>query len=311
MINLAQSPETAEFSIPNLSISVPSGFSAPITDPMPSQNYHNLPMSAPSRWAHRSPGHPLLRQISDSRILGLKSPDNSISEGRPSFVLSNCSNDLMATGSQFGSSDGWSMRTFSEMVASSQKGRWSFDSEYLGSGHHKLSGTSSRFSYSPSMDLQACMGCGKLLTERSAWSSAGNNVSVVSVLACGHVFHAECLETMTAKEDSYDPVCLVCTAGEKNLLKLSKKGLRADSEIKAKNYKISRNRVVDSYLDGGLDVFDRQNDRSRMEAGSSTGSSFGKPFLKRRFSLGSKWSRSLSENDSARKKGFWARYRKD
>nr|AFK37534.1 unknown [Lotus japonicus] len=115
------------------------------------------------------------------------------------------------------------------MVASSQKGRWSFDSEYLGSGHHKLSGTSSRFSYSPSMDLQACMGCSKLLTERSAWCSAGNNISVVSVLACGHVFHAECLETMTAKEDSYDPVCLVCTAGEKNLLKLSKKGLRDPS----------------------------------------------------------------------------------
>jgi len=286
-----------------------------MTDPMPNHNYHNLPNSTPSRWAHRSPGHPLLRQISDSRILGLKSPDNSISEGRPSFVLSNCSNDI-ATGSQCGSSDGWSMRTFSEMVASSQKERWSFDSEYFGSGHHKISGTSSRFSYSPSMDLQFCGACSKLLTERSAWSSqkfiAGSDLSVVAVLVCGHVYHAECLETMTPEADSYDPTCPICMVGEKHLLKLSKKSLRTESEIKAKNYKISRNRVVDSYLDSGLDVFNRQKDLvSKMEPSSSSRSSFGKPFLRRHFSLGSKWSRSMSENDSARKKGFWARYRKD
>ncbi|KAK7351717.1 hypothetical protein VNO77_11365 [Canavalia gladiata] len=312
---LIESPEIAESSIPNLSFSIPSAFSTPTTDPMPNHNYHNLPNSTPSRWAHRSPGHPLLRQISDSRILGLKSPDNSISEGRPSFVLSNCSND-MATGSQCGSSDGWSMRTFSELVASSQKERWSFDSEYLGSGDHKISGTSSRFSYSPSMDLQSCGACSKLLTERSAWGSqkfiASNDLSVVAVLVCGHVYHAECLETMTPEADSYDPACPICMVGEKHLSKLSKKGLRTESEIKAKNYKISRNRVVDSYLDSGLDVFDRQKDVvSKMEPSSSARSSFGKPFLRRHFSLGSKWSRSLSENDSARKKGFWARYRKD
>ncbi|XP_027355475.1 uncharacterized protein LOC113865245 [Abrus precatorius] len=313
---LIESSEIAESSIPNLSFSIPSVFSTPTTDPMPNHNYHNLPNSTPSRWAHRSPGHPLLRQISDSRILGLKSPDNSMSEGRPSFVLSNCSNDI-ATGSQCGSSDGWSMRTFSELVASSQKERWSFDSEYLGSGRHKISGTSGRFSYSPSMDLQSCGACSKLLTERSAWSSqkfiASSDLSVVAVLVCGHVYHAECLETMTSEADSYDPACPICMVGEKQLSKLSKKGPRTESEIRAKNYKISRNRVVDSYLDSGLDVFDRQKDIvSKMEPSSSTRkSSFGKPFLRRHFSLGTKWSRSLSVNDSARKKGFWARYRKD
>ncbi|XP_020219545.1 uncharacterized protein LOC109802554 [Cajanus cajan] len=311
--NLIGSPEIAESSIPNHSI--PSVFSTPGTDSMPNHNYHNLPSSTLSRWAHRSPGHPLLRQISDSRILGLKSPDTSISEGRPSFVLSNFSNE-MATGSQCGSSDGWSMRTFSEMVASSQKERWSFDSEYSGSGHQKISGTSSRFSYSPSMDLQTCGACSKPLTERSAWGSqkfiAGNDLSVVAVLVCGHVYHAECLETVTPEADSYDPACPVCMVGEKNLSKFSKKGLRLESETKAKSYKISRNRVVDSYLDGGLDVFDRLKDVvSNMEPSSSSRSSFGKPFLRRHFSLGSKWSRSLLENDSARKKDFWARYRKD
>ncbi|KAJ7957794.1 RING/U-box superfamily protein [Quillaja saponaria] len=131
--NLAESPEIADSSASKLSLSVPSFFSTPTTDPFPNHTYYHLPNSAPSRWARHSPGHPLLRQISDSRIIGLKSPNNSISEGRPSFVLSTGSNDI-TTGSQGGSSDGWSMRTFSELVASSQRERWSFDNEYLGSG---------------------------------------------------------------------------------------------------------------------------------------------------------------------------------
>ncbi|KAL5073934.1 hypothetical protein RYX36_012918 [Vicia faba] len=310
--NLTESPEIAESSVPNLSFSIPSSFSTPINRNL---NHHNLPSSTPSRWAHRSPGHPLLRQISDSRILGLKSPDNSISEGRPSFVLSTCSND-MVTGSQCGSSDGWSMRTFSELVASSQKERWSFDSEHLGSGRHKISGTSSRFSYSPSMDLQSCRACSKLLTEKTPWSSqkfiSNNDLSVVAVLVCGHAYHAECLETMTSEADSYDPACPICMVGEKHVSMLSRKSRKVESETKGKSYKISRNRVVDSYFDGGLDVFNRQKDVvSKLEPSSSSRSSLRKPFLRRHFSLGSKWNRSLSENDSAKKKGFWARYRKD
>ncbi|KAE9586156.1 hypothetical protein Lal_00009959 [Lupinus albus] len=310
----------SESSMRNLSFSISSVLSTPTADPLPNHNYNHLPNSTPSRWAHRSPGHPLLRQVSDSRILSLKSPDNSISEGRPSFVLSACSNE-MAAGSQCGSSDGWSMRTFSELVASSQRERWSFDSERFGSGCCKVSGSSSRFSYSPSMDLQSCGACSKLLTERSTRNTqkfiANNDLSVVAVLVCGHAYHAECLETMTLEADKYDPVCPSCIAGDKHLSKFSRKGFRADSEIKAKNHRIPRNRVIDSYVDGDFDVFYHQKDIdrggkvSKMEPSSSARSSFGKPFLRRHFSLGSKWNRSLSENDSARKKGFWARYRKD
>lgn len=307
-----------ESSIPNLSFSIPSVLSTPTSDPSCKHDYHHLPNSTPTRWAHRSPGHPLLRQISDNQIMGLKSPENSISEGRLSFVLSTCSNEI-APGSQCGSSDGWSMRTFSELVASSQRGRWSFDSECLGSGRRKISGSSSRLSYSPSMDLQSCGACSRPLSERSAWNNqkfiANNDLSVVAVLVCGHAYHAECLETITPEADMYDPACPVCMVGDKHFSKLSRKCFRVESEIKAKNHKISRNRVVDSYLDGGFDVFDRQKDIerevSKMEPSSSTRSSSGKPFLRRHFSLGSKWNRSLSDNDSARKKGFWARYRKD
>ena len=308
--NLAESSGITESSAPNLSFSMPSAFPTPIAEPMATTAYPIFPNLTPSRRARRSPGHQLLRQVSDSRILGLKSPNNnSISEGRPSFVLSTCSNDL-ATGSHGGSSDGWSMRTFSELVASSQRERWSFDSEHLSSINGKIGESSSRFSCSPSIDMQYCGACSKQLAERSSWS--GPELSVVSVLVCGHVYHAECLETMTQETDKYDPACPICIVGEKQVSKTARKAWRTEVELKSKSRKISKNRVVDSFLDSDFDVFnhqkiDRKGKCPRMESSSSTK----KPFLKRHFSLGSKWSRSLSENDTVRKKGFWARYRKD
>lgn len=257
--------------------------------------------STPSRRARRSPGHQLFRQISDSKILGLKSPNsNSVSDGRPSFVLSTLSNDLVG-----GSSDGWSLRTFSELVASSQRERWSFDSERFGSGRHKISGSSSRFSYSPSIDLQTCGACLKVLAE----------FSVVAVLACGHVYHAECLETMTTEAEKYDPVCPICTVGQKQASKMSRKAAKAEADLRMKFQKISRNRVIDSYLDGEVDNPGRQKITGKgkfpkMESSSSSRISFAKPFLKRHFSLGSKLIKSNSEHQSS-KKGFWARYRRD
>ncbi|KAJ0024228.1 hypothetical protein Pint_09015 [Pistacia integerrima] len=320
--SLEESPNIADTSTQKLSFSIPSSFSTPITDPLSTHPHPLPPSSTPSRRARRSPGHRLLRQVSDSRILGLKSPNNyPVSEGRSSFVLSTCSNDLTA-GSYGGSSDGWSMRTFSELVASSQRERWSFDSEHLGSGRGNISGSSSRFSCSPSIDLQTCGACSKLLTERSSWCSqrisVHNELAVVSVLVCGHVYHAECLEVMTAADtDRYDPTCPICTVGEKQVSKMSRKALKAEAELKTKYHKISRNRVVDSYLDCDSENFDYQKDvkqdgkSPKTEASSSTRSSSAKPFLRRHFSLGSKWNRSLTEKDSVQKKSFWARYRKN
>ncbi|XP_043812839.1 uncharacterized protein LOC110615637 isoform X2 [Manihot esculenta] len=317
--NSAESPDTEELPAPKLSSSLHSSFSTSDADPLPTCRHPLPPNSTPSRRARRSPGHQLLRQISDSRIMGLKSPNNySLSEGRSSFVLSTCSHDL-AMGSHGGSSDGWSMRTFSELVASSQRERWSFDSEHLGYGLSKVSGCSSRFSCSPSLDIQTCGACSKFLTEGSSWSSrrilASNELSMVAVLVCGHVYHADCLETLTLEVDRYDPACPICTGGEKQVSKVSKKVLRAEAELKARSHKISRSRVIDSYLDSDSDDFDYQKNAiwrgaPKMEASSSAESSSAKPFLKKNFLFGSKWSRSLSEKDSARKKGFWARYRK-
>ncbi|CAN6557248.1 unnamed protein product [Malus baccata var. baccata] len=311
--SLTESLAIANSFASNVSLSMPTNFSTPTAEPSRTPSYPLFPNSTPSRRARRSLGHQLLRQVSDSRIKGLsdsriwglKSPNNnSISEGRQSFVLSTCRNDL-ATRSLGGSSDGWSMRTFSELVAYSQRERWSFDSENFGSIH----------------DLQSCGVCSKLLTERSSWSIqkiiAGSDTSVVSVLVCGHLYHAECLETMTLEVDKYDPACPICMVGEKQVLKMSRKALRAEAELKAKNLKISKNRVVDSYFDDDYGVFDHQKnaDRkgkvSKMEPSSSTRNNSAKPFLKRHFLLGSRWSRSLSENDYARRKWFWTRHRKD
>ncbi|XWS25818.1 hypothetical protein CRYUN_Cryun27aG0099800 [Craigia yunnanensis] len=313
--NLAESPDIVDSSAPKLSFCMPPSFSPPITNTLSGHAHLLPPNSTPSRWACRSPGHRLLRQVSDSRILGMKSSNNySMSEGRSSFVLSTGGNDLTA-GSHGGSSDGWSLRTFSELVASSQRERWSFDSEHFSSGYGKISGCSSRFSYSPSIDMRTCGACSKLVAEKSSWSS--NEISAVAVLVCGHVYHAECLEMMTPEADRYDPACPICVVGEKQVLKMSRKALKAEAELKAKHLKLFKNRVIDSYVDGGCDDFDHQQNAKpegkapKLEPSSSRRSSLAKPFLKRHFSIGSKWGRSLSENDIARRKGFWVRYRKD
>ncbi|TYI27887.1 hypothetical protein ES332_A05G206500v1 [Gossypium tomentosum] len=313
--NLVELPDIIDSSTPKLSFCMPSSFSPPVTDTFSSHAHLLPPNSTSSRRAHRSPGQRLLRQVSDSRILGLKSPNNySMSEARSSFVLSRCSNDL-TVGSHGGSSDGWSMRTFSELVASSQRERWSFDSEHLGSGYGKISGCSSRFSYSPSIDARTCGACSKLLAERSSWSS--NEISVVSVLVCGHVYHAECLELMTPEADRFDPACPICMVGEKQVSKMCRKALKAEAELKAKYLKLLKNRVIDNSVDGScsdiehLENTKREGKTPKLEPSSSRRSSLAKPFLKRHFSIGSRWGRLLSENDSARKKGFWVRYRKD
>ncbi|KAJ6306423.1 hypothetical protein OIU78_021691 [Salix suchowensis] len=287
--SLTESPDIAGLPLPKIAYSVQSSFSTPTADPLPTRGHPLPPNSTPSRRACRSPGHRLLRQISDSRILGLKSPNNySLSEGRSSFVLSTCSHDL-AMGSHGGSSDGWSMRTFSELVASSQRGRWSFDSEHFGAGFGKTSGCSS--------------------SQRIAGT---HEFPVVAMLVCGHVYHAECLEATTLEVDKYDPACPICEGGETQVLKMSKKALKTEAEIKAKSLKISRNRVIDSYHDSDFDdLYQQKNaiqdrEAAKMDPSSSVASSSLKPFLRRHFSLGSKWSRTLSE-----KRGFWARHRRD
>lgn len=284
------------------------------TSPLSSQSHPFHVSLTPSRWPHCSPGRQLLRQASDSRIAGFKSPSNYLlSEERRSPVLPTWSNES-TRGSLGGSSDSWSMHGFSEFMAPSHRERWSFDSESLGLSRDKITKSSNLISSSPSIDLQTCGVCSKLLTEKSSFGSqkliAGNELSVVAVLICGHVYHSECLENMTPEINKYDPSCPVCTFGEQQAHKLSEKALKAEIDLKAKS-KRSRKRVVDSDLDADFSAWKwsgHEGKGPKMGSSSSLKSSLGKPFLRKHFSFGSKGSRSLSENHSTRKMGFfWAK----
>ncbi|XP_059653760.1 uncharacterized protein LOC132300608 isoform X2 [Cornus florida] len=317
---LTESPAVLDQSPIKLSPSVRS-VSSLSTSPLSSQS-HILPASStPSRLPRHSPGYQLLRQVSDSQIPGLKSPNLLISEEVSSHVFPGWSNGS-TRGSYGGSSDGWSIPAVSELMATSRKERWSFDSESLGINHDKIIGSSGGVSACASIDMRTCRFCSKLLTERSPWSSqkiiGTNELAVVAVLICGHVYHAECLENMTPEINKYDPSCPVCTFGEKQILKLSEKALRAERDLKSRINKRFRNQISDSDISGDSCVFDRQKSSGcegkgvKMSSSSSMKSSLGKPFLRRHFSFGSKGSRSMSENHSTRKKGFfWSKSNKE
>lgn len=274
-----------------------------LASPLSSSQGHLLPLTSltPSRWPRRSPGHHLLRQVSDSRVRGIMSPNISISEEGSPFMHPGWSNKSNR-GSHGGSSDGWSMSAFPELVTTSNRDRrWSFDSDSLSFSRDRISRSS------PSIDMQMCGVCSKLLTEKSAWRGqkgiVANGYPIVAVLICGHVYHAECLESMTPEIYKIDPACPVCTFGEKKVLKLSEKALATDMDLKAKIGKKLRNRVVD----GDSVVF--KSSGSRMSSSSSMKSStgHGKPFLRRHFSFGNKWNRSLSDNSCRKKRFFWTK----
>ncbi|TVU22540.1 hypothetical protein EJB05_32247 [Eragrostis curvula] len=307
------SPE-AKFSRKSLDmVSVASdsktSISVPSTPPLVSRadascsRSHSQTMDSDSmKKARRSPGYQLYRQVSDSKIPSLRSLNEiSSPEGRPSSsMLSVCSNDLSAAGSHGESSDGWSMRTFSEMVATSQRERWSVDSELLGSISSKMTRSNASNPSSLPPDQEVCKLCLKLLKERSTWNA--QELAVAAVLLCGHVYHADCLDSITTEADKYDPPCPVCTHGEKCTVKLFGK-----LESKIKNM-IPKNVIVNIDLDGNSKHQKKGRREPRLGTSSSMKVPFSRPFLKRHSSIGSRPPRSASENDSARKKGFWTRH---
>ncbi|KAG9449754.1 hypothetical protein H6P81_009719 [Aristolochia fimbriata] len=280
---------------------------------------HLLPTErTPSKHSRQSSGYQLSRRKSDSRVPMLKSPlDFSVTEGRESYPLPVPGSDFYM-GSNGGSNDGWSMRMFSELVAS-QRERWSFSSENTSYGHGKISRSNSQLMGSPSStDMRTCGICSKLLTDKSSFSSqkiiANNELSVVAVLVCGHAYHADCLEYVTPETSKFDPSCPVCTTGGKPS-KIFGKAPKIEVEPRYRN-KISRIGIADVDLEDA--AFSGQTKKggkagSKLSA-SSMKSSLGRPFLRRHFSIGgSKPSRSMSENESTstKRKRFWTRSRKD
>ncbi|KAJ4709089.1 Zinc finger, RING-type [Melia azedarach] len=61
-----------------------------------------------------------------------------------------------------------------------------------------------------------CGICQKLLRRKPYFLGMGNSLasgeySVIAVLVCGHVYHADCLEQRTPLEDTCDPPCPLCS----------------------------------------------------------------------------------------------------
>ncbi|XP_004510998.1 uncharacterized protein [Cicer arietinum] len=323
MEQVKESPEPSAVSCPFPTKTSPTLSSTSLSiSPLSSQSRLPPSSSTPLRRPSDSAGHQLSRQVSDSRIMGFKSPSNFyVSEERPMFPSWNSAYGMHSGG---GSSDYCSRPGFTEPMGNSHMERWSFDSESFGFNCERSVRFSNRFSTSP-VDLQTCGVCSKLLTEKSSWSTqkfiANNDLSVVSVLICGHAYHAECLESMTSEIDKYDPACPVCTFGKKQTRKMSEKALKAEMDSKARNKK-SRNQIVDNDIDDDDDddsvVFDqfkdkrRQSKGPRVDSNSSRRSSSGKPFLSKHFSFGSKGSKCILDNHPTRKKGFfWAKSSKE
>ncbi|KAF8398621.1 hypothetical protein HHK36_017552 [Tetracentron sinense] len=61
---------------------------------------------------------------------------------------------------------------------------------------------------------QKCGLCGRLLWQKSPWSSyrivRSGDMPIAGVLPCSHIFHVECLEQTTPKMQIHDPPCPVC-----------------------------------------------------------------------------------------------------
>ncbi|XP_062190700.1 uncharacterized protein LOC133893629 isoform X2 [Phragmites australis] len=259
---------------------------------------HSIRMdSISTRKARQSPEHQLYRQISDGNIPSLKSfSENSSAERRPSnSMLSACSNDLLAGRSQGESSDGCSTCTPSELVATAQRDSWSVDNDLFGSIASKVS-KSNHTALSP--NLEVCKLCSKLLKERSSWN--GHELAVAAVLFCGHAYHANCLDIITAESEKYDPPCPVCTHGETCTAKLFGK-----LEPKIKN---KTSNMADSDLDQSSKHQKKSTREPRLGTSSSMKDSLSRPFLRRHFSTGSRPPRPLLGSEPTRKKGFWSRH---
>lgn len=286
--NLVQEAEITESSSTAMA-SDPEHSSTAKTDPS-SSRVCSQPSDPTSSWKPCPlPGHQFSRHTSEGRVLTL---DSLNEEGSPSVIFSFCSNDL-SPGESHGrasSADGWSICSFSELVVSSQRN----------------SRTSSQLSSSSfSSYLQTCGLCSKLLKERVTWK--GNEIPIAAVLVCGHVYHAECLEAVTPEASKFDPSCPTCSCGESSA---GNALLKAGSRTRNK---ISRRAVSDIDVDG-KSMLELQKNEScmlkglRLGASSSGRSSFGRSFLRRHLSFGSRYTKSAPERECPRKKGLWVRY---
>ncbi|XP_013599169.1 PREDICTED: probable serine/threonine-protein kinase DDB_G0278665 isoform X2 [Brassica oleracea var. oleracea] len=283
---------------PRLSLSLASQPSSFPPSPLPSH-----PASSSTLQLTQSPR--LSKQLSDGQIYGI----NSLSRSSP--TEERLGTPFRYDSSQSRPSEGWSQQAFSEMMSSSRCNEpLSYDNGCFGLERDKIDHHSNRMS---NHQKQTCGACARPLSEKSLWSSQNifmtNELSVSAFLACGHVYHGECLEQMTPEIDKFDPSCPICTLGEKKTAMLSEKALKVEMNLKAKRL---RNRVLDSDFEcNDFVMFDQSHMASAAESpklvsSSSVKSYSAKPFLARHFSFGSRGnSKSTKDDLPVRKKGFF------
>lgn len=302
-----------------------------------------------SRHPHHSSRHSLSRQISDSRIHARSVSNSSpvpLLEGRHSFKLSGSSGDS-TVGFHGGASDWWSMQTFSDLVASSRRARlrwmdasspsdfrWASNKESMDrvmvEAERIRASSSEPASLSSHVDLQTCGICSKLLTQKSPWSAqkmvASNDLSVIAVLVCGHVYHAECLEQVTPEVCCQDPPCPVCVECENMVSRQQKSveqvtGHKNGSRVSALHGQFSRNKLSrigvandDIPASETLAGFHSSStkdclfgdDGVRLSSSSDKGF-FRKSFSKKHFLFRGKSVKNVVPSNHVHKKGFWGR----
>ncbi|XP_009101899.1 uncharacterized protein LOC103828063 isoform X1 [Brassica rapa] len=283
--------------------SPPSSFPA---SRLPSQSYLHPASSSTLQLTQRPR---LLKQLSDGQNYGI----NSLSRSSPTEERQGAS--FRYDSSRSGPSEGWSRQAFSEIMSSSRCNQpLSNDNDCFGLERDKIAELGNRMS---NHQQQTCAACARPLSEKSLWSRQNifmtNELSVSAVLACGHVYHGDCLEQMTPEVDKFDPSCPICTLGEKKTAMLSEKALNVEMNLKAKRL---RNRVLDGDFDcDDFVMFDHSHMASaaaaaakspKLVSSSSVKSYSAKPFLARHFSFGSRGnSKSTKEDLPVRKKGFF------
>lgn len=199
---------------------------------LPSKHSSTCSRSIFSRHLHRACNNEHSGELSVLQIPKLDSLDSGsrpASDGMSSSMVAE--NDCSSTMATRSVSDWWSMQTFSDLVASSKRDgfRWSdaegppeigwvtaresMEGDSLPVERIKVNNLQGNYPASH-LEVNTCAICSRNLPHTPVNMLSRSNVSVVAVLFCGHVYHAECLEQVTPEASKHDPSCPVCVESD-------------------------------------------------------------------------------------------------
>ncbi|CAM6073841.1 unnamed protein product [Sphagnum tenellum] len=142
------------------------------------------------------------------------SPTLTISSSRQTFseaVALSCQERLRWTSASSPSDFGWGSG-----FESVEKAAGFLSMERIRAGNNQFGNVSSQ--------SETCGVCNRLLSQHPAWSShrmvGSTDCTVVGVLVCGHVYHADCLEQVSPDSFLQDPACPQCGLAEKAATKV-------------------------------------------------------------------------------------------